>query len=356
MSGIDLYIPIPVGIPPPGSVPPGTCEPSASPMLMDSLLLGLGLVALVCGGTWLVRGASALAAWLGVAPILIGLTIVAFGTSTPELVVNVSAALRGSTEIGFGNVVGSNIANMGLLLALTAIIAPLRIHRTLVIREIPMMILACAAALVLAGGAFVGEELSGYGRGDGLMLLLLFAVFLHYTIGDALEQRGEASSRAAEGHAAQGPDLPEKRPPFAVFIVGGLVALIAGGELTVRGAVGVAGAMGISEAVIGLTVVAVGTSLPELATTLAAARKGQGDLAIGNIVGSNIYNLLFIWGLSVTIEPSALPSGGSVDLLVMTAFSLLLLPFVVTRSRLGRGEGAVMLAGYLVYVGWLVVR
>ncbi len=325
-------------------------------MLMDSLYLGLGLAALIGGGSWLVRGASALASWLGVAPILIGLTIVAFGTSTPELVVNVSAALRGNTEIGFGNVVGSNIANIGLLLALTAIITPLTIHRTLVIREIPMMILACAAALVLAGGAFVGEEMSGYGRGDGLMLLLLFTVFLYYTIGEALEQRGEANDRSAEGATTPGPATPEKRPPFFVPVVGGLVALIVGGELTVRGAIGVADAIGISEAVIGLTVVAVGTSLPELATTLSAARKGQGDLAIGNIVGSNIYNLLFIWGLSVTIEPSALPSGGAVDLVVMTGFSLLLLPFVISQNRLGRRESVVMLVGYCVYVGWLVIR
>jgi cation:H+ antiporter len=325
-------------------------------MFVDSLMLGVGLVALVCGGSWLVRGASVLAAWLGVAPVLIGLTVVAFGTSTPELVVNVSAALRGNTEVGFGNVVGSNIANIGLLLALTALVAPLSVHRTLVIREIPMMLLACAAALVLAGGAFLGEEPSGYGRADGLMLLLLFAVFLYYTIGDALTQRGEANGPASGRDLSTGGTTRGTRPPFLVAIVGGLVALIAGGELTVRGAVGVAGAVGISEAVIGLTVVAVGTSLPELAATFAAARKGQGDLAIGNVVGSNIYNLLLIWGLSVTIEPSALPAGGSADLLVMTAFSLLLLSFVITRNRLGRGEGGVMLAGYLAYVGWLVVR
>lgn len=325
-------------------------------MLMDTLLLALGLAALIAGGTWLVRGASALAAWLGVAPILIGLTIVAFGTSTPELVVNVSAALRGNTEIGFGNVVGSNIANIGLLLALTAIVIPLSIHRTLVIREIPMMILACGAVLVLAGGAFVGEEISGFDRGDGLMLLLLFTVFLYYTIGEALQQRDDATDRADEAATPSGPAAPEERPPFILPIVGGLLALIVGGELTVRGAIGVADAIGISEAVIGLTVVAVGTSLPELATTLTAARKGQGDLAIGNIVGSNIYNLLFIWGLSVAIEPSALPSGGAVDLIVMTGFSLLLLPLVITQNRLGRVEGALMLAGYCGYVGWLVIR
>jgi len=189
-----------------------------------------------------------------------------------------------------------------------------------------------------------------------LMLLLLFTVFLYYTIGEALEQRGEANVHAADLAPTSATATPEKRPRFIVPVVGGLLSLIVGGELTVRGAIGVADALGIPETVIGLTVVAVGTSLPELATTLAAARKGQGDLAIGNIVGSNIYNLLFIWGLSVTIEPSALPAGGAVDLMVMTAFSLLLLPLVITQNRLGRLEGALMLAGYCGYVGWLVMR
>jgi cation:H+ antiporter len=325
-------------------------------MLLDTLFLGLGLAALICGGTWLVRGASALAARLGVAPILIGLTVVAFGTSTPELVVNVSAALRGSTEIGFGNVVGSNIANIGFLLALAAIIAPLSIHRTLVIREIPMMILASAATIVLAGGVLLGEESSGYSRGDGLMLLLLFTVFLYYTIGEALQQREGVTRRGDEGAVVLHVAMPDEQPPLIRLIVGGLLALVVGGEVTVRGAIGVADAMGVPETVIGLTVVAVGTSLPELATTLTAARKGQGDLAIGNIVGSNIYNLLFIWGLSVSIAPSALPVGGEVDLIVMLTFSLLLLPFVITQHRLSRFEGVLMLTGYIGYVGWLLVR
>lgn len=325
-------------------------------MLVDSLLLGLGLAALIIGGAWLVRGASALAARLGVSPILIGLTVVAFGTSTPELVVNVSAALRGSTEIGFGNVVGSNIANIGFILALAAIIAPLSIHRTLVIREIPMMILACAAAFVLAGGIFLGEESSGYSRGDGLMLLLLFTVFLYYTIGEALQQRGDLKDRTDGGDAASDVTVPNDGLRSFGLIVGGLVALIFGGEITVRGAIGIADAMGVSEAIIGLTVIAIGTSLPELATTVIAARKGQGDLAIGNVVGSNIYNLLFIWGLSVAIAPSTLPAGGTVDLTVMTGFSLLLLPFVITQSRLDRLEGVLMLLGYIGYIVWLIVR
>lgn len=325
-------------------------------MLADVLFLGGGLALLIAGGEALVRGASALAARLGVAPIVIGLTVVAFGTSTPELVVNVAAALRGSTEIGFGNVVGSNIANLGLLLAIAAVLAPVAIHRTLVSREIPMMILACLAALVLGGGSLLGEAESGYGRGDGLMLLLLFAVFLYYTLGEALQRRDDPLTVEAAvpglGDRAGEPTGPR----IALLILGGLGALVVGGELTVGGATGVAAGLGLSETVIGLTVVAVGTSLPELATTLSAARKGQGDLAVGNIVGSNIYNLLFVWGLSVTIAPSTMPAGGVIDLLVVTALSLALLPMAITHARLGRLEGVLMLSAYAGYIAWLVLR
>lgn len=324
-------------------------------MQADVLFLGFGLAVLIGGGHALVKGASALALRIGVAPILVGLTVVAFGTSTPELVVNVAAALRGNTEIGFGNVVGSNIANIGLLLAVTAVVAPLAIHRTLVVREIPMMILACAAALVLGGGRLLGDAEAGYARGDGLMLLLLFAVFLYYTIGEAIRQRDDPAIPDASVPGMDGAKTPGGLG-IGVLIVGGLAALILGGELTVQGAVGIATALGLSETVIGLTIVAVGTSLPEFATTLAAARKGQGDLAIGNVVGSNIYNLLFIWGLSVTLEPSPMPPQGALDLLVMTVLSLLLLPMVISQNRLGRLEGAVMLTGYMGYIGWLAAR
>lgn len=312
------------------------------------VVMVLGLALLGGGGSLLVRGASGLALRLGVSPIVVGLTVVAFGTSTPELVVNLGAAIRGNTEIGFGNVVGSNTANIGLLLASAAVVAPIAIHRTLVVREIPMMILAAVAALVLGGGAFLGESASGYTRGDGLMLLLLFGVFLYYTFGDALKQRADpaASGLSAIGQKSGGSHL-------WILMGGGLLALTVGGELTIRAAVGIAAAIGFSETVIGLTVVAVGTSLPELATTLIAATRGQGDIAIGNVVGSNIYNVLLVWGLSVSIAPASMPEGGVGSLFVMTAFSLVLLPMAISQERLGRVEGILILVGYAAYVGWL---
>jgi cation:H+ antiporter len=322
-------------------------------MLLDGTLFLIGLGLLVVGGDLLVRGASDFARRIGVAPIVIGMTVVAFGTSAPELVVNLAAAWRGNTAIGFGNVVGSNIANVGLLLGLSAVIAPLTLQRTIVNREIPMMILGSTVALVLAlTGA--GRGAPGFGRGDGVVLLLLFSVFLYYTFADALRQREDAFLAAAltDTERRFKPTGPGKRV-ITLLVLGGLAILVAGAELTVRGASALAHGFGISETVIGLTVVAIGTSLPELATAMVAARQGKSDIAIGNIVGSNIFNILLIWGISVTIHPAALAPGAIVDLFVMTVFALLLLPMAVSRSRIGRTEGAIMLSAYFGYMGWL---
>lgn len=319
-------------------------------MITSLLLLSLGIAALIIGGSALVDGAARLALRLGIAPIVIGLTVVAFGTSTPELIVNLMAATRGSTEIGFGNVIGSNIANIGLLLAVSAVVAPLAIHRTIVTREIPMMILASLSALVLGSDAFLGDGPAGYGRGEGLMLLLLFCVFLYYTVADALRHRTDPSIPDVRSETG------ERRLPPALAILAGLLALVVGGELTVRGAVLIAEGLDVPETTIALTIVAFGTSLPELATSLTAARKGQGDIAIGNIVGSNIYNLLFIWGLTTTIAPSALPANGGSDLLFMCGFALVLLPFVRSQGILSRREGAAMILGYALYVWTLLAR
>ena len=339
-----------------GSPPERLCPYTSSwartgllPINLLLLVLGLGL--LIGGASALVRGASALALRLGVPPLIVGLSIVAFGTSTPELIVNLAAAFRGNAGIGFGNVVGSNIANIGLLLAGAALVAPLTINRTVMTREIPMMVLASVAALILGGGGVLGEGNAGYTRGDGLMLLLLFGVFLYYMAGDVLDRQDDP--------AIPVPSIQESKTTGTrawAMIGGGLVALVAGGELTVRAALEIAAAMGLSETVIGLTVVAVGTSLPELATTVTAARQGQGDIAVGNIVGSNIYNLLFIWGLSTALAPGAMPERGVVDLAVMTILSLFLFPMVFTQARLSRTEGALILLGYVAYIAWLTTR
>lgn len=318
-------------------------------------ILAAGLVLLLMGGDGLVRGAAEIARRSGVPPVVIGLTVVAFGTSTPELVVNLAAAFRGSTEIGFGNVVGSNTANIGLILGVAALVAPLTVHRTIVVREIPMMLGASGAVVVMAWGGAT----AGFARGEGAILLLFFGVFLGYAFRDALRSRRDAFLEVVVQPEAIQPGAAIVRPgprASALLVVGGLGALVAGGELTVRGAIGIAQAIGIPEAIVGLTIVAVGTSLPELATSALAAWRGQADVAVGNVVGSNLYNLLFIWGTSVTVAPSPLPAGGLPDLLVMTGFAILLVPLVLTRGRISRGEGALLLAAYAGYVTWLALR
>ncbi len=324
-------------------------------MILDLLMLVLGLALLIGGGEALVRGAAGLAARLGIGPVVIGLTVVAFGTSTPELVVNLSAAARGDSAIGFGNIVGSNIANLGLLLAITAIAYPVVIHRSIVTREVPMMLLASVATIVLGINRLSEDGDDRFSRGDGVMLLLLFGVFLYYTLGDALRQRDTDAFANASVHATE-PLRHIQGLKAAALILGGMALLIGGGEVTVRGAVGFAEALGLSQVIIGLTLVAVGTSLPELATSIIAARRGQTDIAVGNIVGSNIFNLLFIWGLTVTIAPTAVPAGGHIDMLVMAGFAAVLLPLAWTQHRLSRLEGAALFTAYVGYIVWLAMR
>lgn len=322
--------------------------------MLSALLFIAGVTLLIFGGDSLVRGASALAARLGVPPVAIGLTVVAFGTSAPELVVNLSASFNGTSEIGFGNVVGSNIANIGLLLGITALIVPISVHSTIVVREIPMMVLATLVAIALGIDAWFSGTDSAFSRGEGIALLLLFGVFMYYTIGEVLRGRS-TDALAVESNQQIKPKGSLGRS--LLFITIGLAGLIIGGEMTVRGATGIARTIGMSDAVIGLTIVAVGTSLPELATSLIAAKKGAPDMAVGNIVGSNIFNLLFIYGLTMTIAPAAVPASGSIDLLVALAFAVGLLVMSWTdRKRITRLEGGLLLAGYAGYVVYLVVR
>lgn len=324
-------------------------------MLTQALWLCAGLALLVGGGHALINGAAALAQRLGVSSIVVGLTVVAFGTSAPELAVSLFSAASGNTAITFGNVVGSNIANVGLLLGVTALIRPLPVHGQMVVREIPMMLLCCGAAIALAFDSTLGTGPDLFSRGDGVMLLLLFGVFLYYTTLDARRQRNRdpllVEAGQAVASAQSGPGA------CAMLILLGLIGLIGGGRLLVDSAVEIARALAIPEVVIGVTIVAVGTSLPELVTCVIAARRGMNDVAVGNIVGSNIFNLLFVLGLTATILPVPVPAGGSFDLLVMAGLSLALLPMAVTHQRsVTRSEGAILVVAYLAYTGWQIAR
>jgi len=312
----------------------------------DLLLLLLGFTVLLGGGDALVRGATALARRLGISPLVVGLTVVAFGTSAPELAVNLTAALRGSTAISFGNVIGSNLANIGLIVGLAALLRPLAVQSVVVRRELPMMLLATAVAVVFALDSVLdGDASSRYGRGDGIVLLLLLAVFLYYTAGDVFRER-----ESMRGEARLAPGAWSFRVSLFVAAAG-LVALVGGAHLTVKGAVGIARDAGISEAVIGLTVVAIGTSLPELAASLVAAWRGQAEIALGNVIGSNLFNLSVVLGATAALRPIPVPAGGVVDLTMLCALSMLLWWVCATHERrIIRAEGAVLLTAYLIYV------
>ena len=305
---------------------------------------------LLGGGTLLVRGASRVAARYGVPTVIVALTVVAFGTSAPELVVNVFAAARGATDLAFGNVIGSNISNLALVLGAAAVMAPLTVHGQVVRRELPLLLLATSAMAVMAlDGPIDGGE-SVIGRSDALVLLLLFCVFVYSSVGTMAAARspdaliGEIESRALTE--------TERGHRFGwSFVAAGIVSLFAGGELTIRGGVGVAENLGISASIVGLFMVAIGTSMPELVTSVIAAARRESDLVVGNVVGSNIFNSLMVLPASSLTHPIAVPRGGLSDVAVSWILAAALIPlFIFGRAHMGRRAGCVLLAVYAVYV------
>jgi cation:H+ antiporter len=301
---------------------------------VDYLYLVAGLVGLFFGGDALVRGSVGIARRLAIPPLLIGLTVVGFGTSTPELLVSVDAAWRGVPDIALGNIVGSNIANILLIVGMSALVWPIRVMGATLRRDTAVMV---GAALVLVPMFAMAQM----GRLSGLILVAGLAVYLIR----AYRQPGET---VAEDIGAAG---PASAPVSILWIIGGFIALMIGARLLVDGAVSIARGYGISEAFIGLTIVAVGTSLPELATSLIAAFRRQSEIAIGNIVGSNIFNLLGILGVTALIAPIPVASRFlTFDLPVMIAVSLVLTALLLARPVIGRGIGIGMLAGYAAYV------
>jgi cation:H+ antiporter len=308
----------------------------------DLINLTIGLLLLYGGGEGLVRGSVSLGLRLGMSPLLTGLTIVAFGTSAPELMVSLQAALSGNGSLAVGNVVGSNICNIALILGISTLVRPIEVEARLVRHDVPIM-LACS--VVLAAMLFNGVLT----RVEAGILLTGLLVFIVYSIRDSRSSGPSTRKEFSEAIRNGGKPLALS----VVFMVLGIVALVWGGRIFVEGAVGVSRDMGIAPAVIGLSVAAVGTSLPELATSVVAAMRGYGDMAAGNVVGSNIFNTLSVLGLTGMVAP--LPADGVtlVDLGVMLMFSVVSLRLLATRSAMERWEGAVLLAGFLVYMAWL---
>lgn len=309
--------------------------------MLSFVMLVFGFVLLVWGADKFVAGASALARRLGVSPLLVGLTIVAFGTSAPELAVSLTAALQGANEIAVGNVVGSNIFNMLVVAGLSAVVCPLIMDRTLLRRDWPISLAAAVLLLV-----FIAPDLT-ISRVEGIILLAAFAVVLGIQIRAALKNRDTLETE--EDEVAMPPLM------IGINIVLGLACIIIGGQLAVNGATGIARMFGLSETLIGLTIVAIGTSLPELVTSLVAARKGQNEIAMGNVIGSNIFNLLLILGVSATITPIPVQATSIIDALVLIGISIVFyLP--ARRGKLGRAPGAIMALTYVVYTAYLIIR
>ena len=303
---------------------------------MDYIYVFAGLLGLFFGGEGLVRGSVGIARRLAIPPLLIGLTVVGFGTSTPELLVSVDAALRGVPDIAVGNIVGSNIANILLIVGLTALVWPIRVSGATLRRDTAVML---AAAFALLPVFALGE----IGRLPGVLLVLALAVYLTFAY---LRPGSEAAEE-------QGAPAPSSVVVSLLWVVGGLVILMFGARFLVDGAVSIARGYGVSEAFIGLTIVAVGTSLPELATSVIAAFRRQSEIAIGNIVGSNIFNVLGILGVTALIKPIPVASRFlTFDLPVMMMVSLVLTGLLLTRPVIGRGVGLVLLAAYVAYIGW----
>ena len=315
---------------------------------MQFIILILGFCALIFGADKLVDGASAIARRLRVSDLIIGLTIVAFGTSFPELTVNVSAALKGSNDIALGNIVGSNIFNVLAILGISSLIYPLVVKHSTTWIEIPLALLSALVLFVVASDQLIDhDQLSIITRGDGIILLLFFAIFMGYIIQMALKNR--QSNPPSE--------TPTMKVGIAImWVVVGLGLLLIGGEAIVRSAIAIAHQFGVSERIIGLTIVSIGTSLPELATSVVAARKKNTDIAIANIVGSNIFNAFFILGTTACIMPVTVSSGAFYDLLLNIVASVLLFLFIFTGSgrKLDRWEGAIFLIIYVAYTCWLL--
>ena len=298
-----------------------------------------GFLILTLGAEALVRGASQIALKLGLTPLIIGLTIVAFGTSAPELAVSVKSAMAGNSGIALGNVIGSNIANIGLILGITALIRPIKIESQMVRRDIPIMIAASFLfwSLLLDGNvSFI----------DGVLLTTLLIGYLSLSYLSAEKQPTDETNT----------DNKQSHLLSVLFVIVGISMLVGGGILFVDGAVAMAKSIGINEVVIGLTIVAIGTSMPELVTSIVAALKGESDIAIGNVVGSNLFNILGILGVTALIHPIISNEISQIDWITMIALAAVLLPFAYTGLRIGRREGGILVACYLGYISYLVIQ
>ena len=315
--------------------------------MLTYILFVVGFVLLISGANLLVEGSASIAKKLNISSIVIGLTIVAFGTSAPELIVNIFASVQGNTEIAIGNILGSNIVNILLILGISAIIYPLATKENTVWKEIPLSLLAAILVGVMVNDLLIdGGTFSGLTRIDGIVFIAFFIIFLYYTFG--------ISKVSGENTDLEIKDMSYMKS--SLYIVGGLLGLVIGGKWIVDGAIKIAEGFNVSQSLIGLTVVAIGTSLPELATSAVAAYKKQSDIAIGNVVGSNIFNIFWILGLSAVINPLPFSKDSVIDIIMTIVASLILflIMFIGKKHTVERWQGVIMILIYIGYVAYLI--
>ena len=318
-------------------------------MILSIILLIVGLILLVKGADFFVDGSSSIAKALRIPSIIIGLTFVAFGTSAPEAAVSIIAGIKGQNDIAMGNVVGSNLFNLLAVVGICAIIKPINIERQIIVKEYPFSIVATLALVILSCDMFFNNTVNSLSRSDGIVILLFFAIFLYSIITTALQSRENNSAEDAQ------------KPKYSMgkgilFSILGLAGIIGGGQLVVNSATSIAQSFGISEALIGLTIVAIGTSLPELVTSIVAAKKGESDIAIGNVVGSNIFNIFFVLGASSAISPINISGFNIIDMFIMVGVVMLVYLFCITKRSVSRIEGFVLTALYIGYLVYIIMR
>lgn len=319
---------------------------------MTYILLVVGFILLIKGAGYFVDGASAIAGKLHISPMIVGLTIVSLGTSAPEAVVSIIAALEGNGDMVIGNVIGSNIINISLMLGITVLVSPIIVQKDTQTREIPYSLIAAVLVLIFMSDRLLfSAEASAIGRIDGIILLTGIALFLYYTFVKA--RRTRESTMDDEAKAAGNDSSWTKN--IALFVIG-LAGIVFGGDLVVDSASSIALSLGMSQALVGLTIVAIGTSLPELTTSVSAAMKGEADMAFGNLIGSNIFNIMFVLGLSAVISPLGVSGSLFTDVWVLIFISAVLMIIALWKNQLSRITGGILVSMYIIYLVYIIIR
>jgi cation:H+ antiporter len=319
------------------------------------IILIIGFLLLIKGADFFVEGSSAIAKKLKIPTLIIGLTLVAFGTSAPEAAVSITSALQGQNDIAIGNIVGSNIFNLLFVVGVSAFIYPLKVKKSIIAKEFPFALLSAFVLLVLANDTiFQGHTDNTISRADGIMLLVLFGIFMYYLIELALVSRESSAALESEMEHAHQKQISVGKG--ILFSIGGIIGIVAGGKFVVDAASAIALAWGMSENLVGLTIVAVGTSLPELVTSIVAARKGESDIALGNVIGSNIFNVFFILGISSCIHSVAVSGTVFFDMIFLLIVSIITYLFAITQEKINKFEGILLAVSYIGYLTFIIVR